>query len=77
MRKIEEVAGMDEDALALEQIEHERFLAADGGHTRDERPSALDRQQVAGRMRAHERPGSPQVVANAPLNRRPGQRRPW
>ena len=65
VRKIEEVAGMHQDPLALEQIRGQGLFGAGSGDAHDERPAALDRQQRARWMLAHERPGLPQVVRDS------------
>jgi hypothetical protein len=48
--KVEEVAGMDQHAVLLEQPHDERLLAVGPGHLHDRAPPALDRQHAARRM---------------------------
>ena len=60
--EIEEIAGMNENAGLLEQIEHDRFLGSDRRHLHDGVPASFDRQHRARRMSRGERSTNCAVV---------------
>ena len=65
VREVEEVAGMHEDALAPQQIQDQRLLAARRRHAHDGRPAAFDAAAARRRDTPRDVAGSGRLRADA------------
>src|SRR5436305_2491746 len=63
--EVEEVAGMDEDAGAVEEPEDEILVGGRAGDAEDGRPPPLGREELDRRQAGHRRAESGEVAAEA------------